>query len=214
VDQYITNLLVPPDPVLNAALESSHNAGLPAISVSPAQGKLLYLLAKMRGASRILEIGTLGGYSAIWLARALPPGGRLITLESDSKHAEVAKQNLGLASLADKLEVRLGPALETLPQIEAEGLGPFDFVFIDADKPSYPEYFKWALKLTRAGSVIIVDNVVRKGKVVNAATDDEKVQGVQRCLELAASTPGISGTAIQTVGVKGYDGFALFLVGG
>jgi predicted O-methyltransferase YrrM len=212
VDQYITDWLLPPDPSLASALEASAAAGLPAINVSPSQGKLLHLLARLQGARAILEVGTLGGYSTIWLARALPEGGRLVTLEADPKHAEVARANIAQAGLAGVVELRLGPALETLPRLEAEGLGPFDLVFIDADKPSTADYFVWAMRLTRRGSLIVVDNVVRKGAVADAASDDPNVQGVRRFYERLASEPGVSATAIQTVGVKGYDGFAIALV--
>jgi predicted O-methyltransferase YrrM len=203
---------VPPDPALAAALDASAAAGLPAINVSPNQGKLLHLLARLQGARAVLEIGTLGGYSTIWLARALPEGGRLITLEADPKHAEVARANIARAGLAGVVELRLGPALETLPQLAFEGLGLFDLVFIDADKPSTADYFAWALRLSRRGSLIVVDNVVREGAVADAASDDPKVQGVRRFYERLASEPGVSATAIQTVGTKGYDGFAIALV--
>ncbi len=212
VDRYITDLFAPPDPALDAALQASAVAGLPPHDVSPAQGKLLLLLARAQGARSILEIGTLGGYSTIWLARALPAGGRLITLEADPKYAEVARANIARAGLAAVVELRLGRALETLPQLAAEGRGPFDLIFIDADKPSNPEYFAWALKLSRRGSLIIADNVVRNGAVVDTASDDPSVQGVRRFHELVAAEPRVSATAIQTVGSKGYDGFALALV--
>jgi predicted O-methyltransferase YrrM len=212
VDGFITGLVVPSDPDLEAALADSAAAGMPAISVSPNQGKFLHLLARMHGARAILEVGTLGGYSTIWLARALPEGGRLITLESEPKHADVAKANIMRAGLAGSVEVRLGPGLETLPKLAAEGKGPFDLVFIDADKVNTAEYFSWALKLTRRGGVIIVDNVVRKGAVIDAASDDENVQGVRRFYEMLAADPRVNATAIQTVGSKGYDGFALALV--
>jgi predicted O-methyltransferase YrrM len=212
VDRYLTDLLVPPDPALTAALEASAAAGLPAINVAPNQGKLLFLLARVQGARTILEIGTLGGYSTIWLARALPPGGRLITLEADPKHAEVARGNLARAGLGDVVDVRLGPALETLPRLAAEGRGPFDLIFIDADKPSYPDYLGWALRLSRRGSLIIADNVVRGGGVIDPANADPRVQGARRFNALLAAEPRVSATAIQTVGSKGYDGFALALV--
>lgn len=212
VDRYIADLFAPHDPALDAALEASAAAGLPSINVSPAQGKLLMLLARLQGARNILEIGALGGYSAIWLARALPKDGRLITLEADSKHAEVARANIARAGLADIVELRLGRALDTLPQIAAEGCGPFDLIFIDADKPSNPEYFAWALKLARRGSLIIVDNVVRDGKVIDAASTDANVQGVRRMNEMIAAEKRVSATEIQTVGEKGYDGFALAVV--
>lgn len=212
VDRYLTDMLVPSDPALDAALESSAEAGLPSIQVSPNQGKLLHLLARSQGARAILEIGTLGGYSTIWLARALPAGGHLFTLESDSKHAEVAEANIARAGLASVVELRLGRALDTLPRLAAEGRGPFDLVFIDADKPNIPQYFAWSLKLSRRGSLIIVDNVVRDGAVVDAASGDPNVQGVRRLNELLAAEPRVSATTIQTVGSKGYDGFTLALV--
>jgi predicted O-methyltransferase YrrM len=212
VDRYVTELLVQPDAALDGAMESSTAAGLPAISVSAPQGKQLMLLAKLQGARNILEIGTLGGYSTIWLARALPPGGRLITLEADAKHAEIARGNIERAGLDDVVELRLGPALETLPRLVAEGRGPFDFIFIDADKPSIPDYFTWSLKLARRGSVIIVDNVVRDGTVIDAASGDANVQGVRRFNDMLAAEPRVSATVIQTVGSKGYDGFAMALV--
>lgn len=212
VDQYIGSLLVPSDPVLDAALEASTAAGLPAIQVSPPQGKLLHLIARMQGARNILEIGTLGGYSTIWLARALPPGGRVLTLEADAKHAEVARANIARAGLASVIEVRLGPALESLPRVFAEARGPFDLVFIDANKSTMAEYFDWALKLARPGSVIIADNVIRHGGVMDAASDDPDIQGVRRFNEKVAAEPRVSATEIQTVGSKGYDGFALAVV--
>lgn len=214
VDRYITDLLVPPDPALDAALQASAAAGLPAISVSPSQGKLLQLLARLQGARAILELGTLGGYSTIWLARALPPGGRLVTLEADPKHAEVARANLARAGLEDVVEVRLGRGLDTLPRLAAEGGGPFDLIFIDADKPSIPDYFAWALRLSRRGSLIVVDNVVRDGAVVDAGSDDPNVQGVRRFNELLAAEPRVSATTLQTVGSKGYDGLTFALVTG
>ncbi|HEY9635067.1 MAG TPA: O-methyltransferase [Coleofasciculaceae cyanobacterium] len=212
VDRYITDLLVPPDLALEEALQSSAAAGLPPYNVSPNQGKLLLLLALLQGARTILEIGTLGGYSTIWLARALPADGRLITLEADPKHAEVARANIAHAGLTAFVDLRLGRALATLPQLAAEGRGPFDLIFIDADKPSNPDYFTWALKLSRRGSLIIVDNVVRNGAVIDAASNDSSVQGVRRLNELLAAEPRVSATALQTVGSKGYDGFAIALV--
>jgi predicted O-methyltransferase YrrM len=211
VDRYFTDLFVPADAALDAALAASTEAGLPPINVSPPQGKLLNLLARLHGARTVLEIGTLGGYSTIWLARALPEGGRVITLEFDPKHAEVARANLARAGVAGRVEVRVGAALDALPKIAAEGLGPFDLVFIDADKKNNPDYFTWALKLTRRGSVIIVDNVVRDGRVIDASTDTD-ILGVRRCNAMMAAEPRVSATAIQTVGSKGYDGFALALV--
>ena len=212
VDAYITGLFVPSDPALDGALRSSEKAGLPAINVAPNQGKLLQILARVHGARSILEIGTLGGYSTIWLARALPPGGRVISLEVDAKHAEVARENVARANLADVVDVRLGRALDTLPQIAREGHGPFDFFFIDADKANIPEYFRWALELSRVGSVIVVDNVVRGGAVIDPASADPNVQGVRRFNDLVAAEPRVTATAIQTVGSKGYDGFAIVLV--
>jgi predicted O-methyltransferase YrrM len=212
VDRYITDLLVPADAALEAAQSASVAAGLPAIAVAPNQGKLLHLLARIQGARNILEIGTLGGYSTIWLARALPAGGRLVTLEADAKHAEVARSNIARAGLAQVVEVRLGRALDTLPQLAAEGRGPFDFIFIDADKPGIPEYFAWALRLSRVGSVIVVDNVVREGKLADAASTDPNVIGVRRFHELLAAEPRVSATTIQTVGSKGYDGVTVALV--
>jgi predicted O-methyltransferase YrrM len=212
VDDYLTDLLVKPDAALDAALQSSADAGLPSIAVSACQGKLLHLLARTQGARNILEIGTLGGYSTIWLARALPAGGRLITLEIDPKHAEVASANIARAGLADRVEVRLGNALELLPKLAGERLSPFDLFFIDADKPSNPDYFTWALKLARPGSLIIVDNVIRDGKVIDAANSDPSIQGVRRLNDLIAAEPRVSATVIQTVGSKGYDGLAIALV--
>ncbi len=212
VDRYICDLLIPPDPALEAALETSTAAQLPSIAVSAPLGKFLMLLARMHGARRILEIGTLGGYSAIWLARALPADGRLITLEAEPKHAEVARENIARAGLADRVAIRLGPALETLPKLAEEKLPPFDFIFIDADKPSYPEYFRWALQLSRPGTVILADNVVRNGAVSDASSTDIYVQGARRFNTLVAAEPRVTATIIQTVGGKGYDGFALAIV--
>jgi len=212
VDEYLTSTMVPPDAALEAALVESAAAGLPAINVAPNQGKFLCLLAQMQGATRILEIGTLGGYSAIWLARALPANGQLVTLELDPKHARVAQANLERAGVAAKVEVRVGKALDSLAALVSEGAAPFDFVFIDADKQSIPDYFSWSLKLTRPGSVILVDNVIRKGAVLDAASVDVNVQGVRRFNDLVAKTSGVSGTTLQTVGGKGYDGFALIRV--
>lgn len=214
VDRYITDLLIPADPALEGALQASVRAGLPAINVSPNQGKLLYLLARLLAARAILEVGTLGGYSTIWLARALAPGGRVITLEIDPRHADVARDNIARAGLADRVEIRLGPAATTLSQLVAERRDPFDLTFIDADKPNIPEYFSWALKLTRPGGLIIVDNVVRNGAVIDAASKDADVQGVRRVMEVLAKEPRVTATAIQTVGSKGYDGFAIAMVNG
>lgn len=214
VDRYVSDLLSPNDPALEAALKASAAAGLPEIQVAPNQGKLLNMLATLRGARTILEIGTLGGYSTIWLARALPKDGRLITLEFDPKHADVARANIAHAGLAGIVEIRLGPALETLPKIAAEKPGPFDLVFIDADKVNIPDYFTWSLKLTRPGSLIIVDNVVRGGAVIEPRSEDPSVQGVRKFLSMLATEKRVTGTAIQTVGVKGYDGLAIALVTG
>ena len=213
VDAYLTSLFVPTDPALDAALAASAKAGLPSIHVSPNQGKLLHLLARMHQARRILEIGTLGGYSTIWLARALPPaasGGRLVTLEYDPRHAEVARTNIARAGLADVVEVIVGPALQTLPRLL--GQVPFDLIFIDADKTNYPEYLEWSVKLSRPGTAIIADNIVRKGAVTDPASADANVQGVRRFNELLVKSGRISATAIQTVGSKGYDGFVLGIV--
>ncbi|GAA3851504.1 O-methyltransferase [Streptomyces lacrimifluminis] len=209
VDDYFTDLLAPADEALEAALRDSDAEGLPHISVAPNQGKLLQLLAQIQGARRILEIGTLGGYSTIWLGRALPADGRLITLEYDAKHADVARRNLARAGLDAITEVRTGPALETLPKLADENPGPFDLVFIDADKANNPHYVEWALRLTTTGSLIIVDNVVRGGAVTDAESTDPGIRGTRAALQLIAEHPRLSGTAVQTVGSKGYDGFAL-----
>ncbi|MEV7709601.1 O-methyltransferase [Streptomyces sp. NPDC088270] len=214
VDDYFNGLLVGPDEDLDAAVENSDAAGLPAIQVAANQGKLLNLLARLQGARTVLEIGTLGGYSTIWLARALPEGGRVVTLEADPAYAEVARANIERAGLADVVEIRVGRALDTLPELAAEGHGPFDVVFIDADKPSNPDYLAWSLKLTRPGSLIVADNVVRDGEVVDATSEDPKVQGVRRFTELVAAEPTLAATALQTVGGKGYDGLMMALVTG
>ena len=211
-DKYFAEALLTPDPALDAAQARSAAAGLPPISVSPLQGRLLYLLARAIGAHSILEIGTLGGYSTIWLARALPSGGRLVTLEIDPKYAEVARQSITDAGLAHVVEIRLGPALDTLPQLADAGQGPFDLIFVDADKAGIPDYFGWALRLSRPGSLIIVDNVVRRGAVIDPESDDPGVRGVRRFNELVAAEPRVSATAIQTVGAKGWDGFAFVVV--
>jgi predicted O-methyltransferase YrrM len=212
VDRYFSDKLLPSDPSLESALETSVAAGLPAISVSPNQGKLLQILAQLVGARSILEIGTLGGYSTIWLARGLRAGGHLVTLEVDPKHAEVARLNVTRAGLQDVVEMRIGNALETLPQLSAERRGPFDLVFIDADKQNIPTYFEWALKLSRPGAIIVVDNVVRSGAVIDAESSDPSVQGVRRFVDLLRAQTGASGTVVQTVGIKGYDGLAIVLV--
>ncbi|HEX3811184.1 MAG TPA: O-methyltransferase [Rhizomicrobium sp.] len=211
VDDYFSGALLDSDPALDA-LAAATAAGLPAISVSPLQGKFLNLLARMIRARNILEVGTLGGYSTIWMAKALPPGGRAVTLEIDAKHADVAQKSFAKAGLAKTIQLHLGPALETLPKLEAEGGEPFDLVFIDADKPNNPNYFEWALKLTRAGSVIVVDNVVRSGNVADPKNHDAGVEGVRKVCELIAANPRVDATAIQTTGLKGYDGFIIALV--
>lgn len=210
VDDYLTDALLPADPALDHALRTTEDAGLPAISVSATHGKLLHLLARLQGARKILEVGTLGGYSTIWLARALPADGRLVTLEIDPKHAEIARANLDRAGVADRVDIRVGRALDTLPELTAEA--PFDLFFVDADKESNADYVRWALKLSRPGSVIVVDNVIRDGEVARADHDDPRIQGVRRLNDLLAGESRLSATVIQTVGVKGYDGFAIALV--
>lgn len=212
VDSYVVDALIPSDPIFDAILKASAAAGLPAINVSPAQGKLLYLIAKLHGAKRILEIGTLGGYSAVWLARALPADGKLLTIEIDPKNAGIARINFATAGVDKLVDLRIGTALDILPAIAKEASEPFDLVFIDADKQSTPEYVEWALKMTRPGSVIIVDNVVRGGAVTDAASTDPSVLGVRRFFAQLANDPRLDATAIQTVGSKGYDGFAIALV--
>jgi len=212
VDKYFDKMLIPHDSTLDDALAAAAAAKLPAIQVSSLQGKLLQLLARIMGARNILEIGTLGGYSTIWMARALPEGGRIITLEADPKHAEVARKNLARAGVESKVELRLGKALDTLPKVAADGLGPFDMFFIDANKSNMPEYFEWSLKLARTGSVIIADNVVREGAVLDAKSKDDDIQGIRRFLEMVGKEKRVSGTALQTVSTKNYDGFALVLV--
>lgn len=213
VDEYINRTLVESDAGLTGALESSAEAGLPPIAVAPNQGKLLHLLALLVGARRILEIGTLGGYSTIWLARALPEDGRLVTLEIDPAHARVARANLDRAGVGAKVDIRLGPAAESLQELSGHGSEPFDFVFIDADKVSTAEYLSRSLDLTRPGGLIVIDNVVRGGKVADPSSEDEGVQGIRRANELLASDPRVTATALQTVGLKGYDGLAIGLVG-
>jgi predicted O-methyltransferase YrrM len=212
VDSYFAQALIGADAALEAALAANAAAGLPSIDVSAPQGKLIHLIARMAGARKALEIGALGGYSTIWLARALPDDGRLITLELNPKNAEVARRNVARAGLESKVEIRTGAALATLPKIEAEGLGPFDFVFIDADKANNPAYLEWALRLSRPGTAIVVDNVVRGGEVVDAGSADPDVVGVRRMFDEMAREKRLSATAIQTVGVKGWDGFALAIV--
>jgi predicted O-methyltransferase YrrM len=213
VDRYVDETFALTDPVLAAAVAESEAAGLPAIQVSAPQGRLLNLLLRAMGARRVLEIGTLGGYSAIWMARALPADGRLVSLELDAKHAEVARRNLARAGLERIAEVRLGRALDSLTALAAERGPAFDLAFIDADKPTMPEYLEWSVKLVRAGGLIIADNVVRDGHVIDAASGDPSVQGVRRMHEAIAANPRLTATAIQTVGSKGYDGFTLIRVG-
>lgn len=209
VDHYFTELLAPDDEALAAALAASTAAGLPEIAVAPNQGKLLNLLVRAQGARNVLEIGTLGGYSTIWLARALPADGRLITLEYSPAHADVARANLARAGLDKRVEVRTGAALDTLPLLAEEGVGPFDFVFVDADKVNNPHYVSWALKLSRPGALIVVDNVVRGGKVATAHPDDPAVTGTREMFELVAREPRLDATAFQTVGTKGHDGLLI-----
>jgi predicted O-methyltransferase YrrM len=213
VDTYIAdNLLADADPIFEQVLRANAAGGLPAIDVSPAQGKFLNLLATIAGARRILEIGTLGGYSTIWLAKALPAGGRLISLEYSEKHAAVARDNLARAGLLDRAEVRVGAALDSLPKLQAEGAGPFDLVFIDADKPNNPGYLDWALKLSHPDTVIVLDNVVREGEVTNARTTDRNALGSRAAFDLLKASGRVDSTALQTVGLKGWDGFVLAVV--
>jgi len=212
VDAYFCDLLAPADAALEAALKANEQAGLPQIDVTRLQGKFLEFLVRICGARCILEIGTLGGYSTLWLARALPGDGRIVTLELDPHHAEVARANLENAGVLDSVDLIVGPAIETLPTLRNSPAAPFDLIFIDADKQSYPEYLRWALKLSRPGTVIVADNVVRQGKVVESDSDDPNVQGVRRFTEMVAAEPRLSATVLQTVGVKGYDGFALAVV--
>lgn len=213
VDAYVSErLLASADPIFHEILEANATAGLPAIDVSPAQGKLLSLLIRVRGAARVLEIGTLGGYSTVWMAGALPSDGRLISLELSPEHAAVAKANVARAGLAERVEIRVGPALDTLAILEREKAGPFDFVFIDADKVNNARYVEWALKLSRPGSVIVLDNVVRDGNILDEASEDPNVIGTRAAYEWIRQTPALDATAIQTVGAKGYDGFLLALV--
>jgi predicted O-methyltransferase YrrM len=214
VDRYFSEQLSLSDPLLDAAMAANKAAELPAIDVAPNQGKLLQLLAQLAGARSILEIGTLGGYSTIWLARALPTGGRLITLEFNAKHAEIARANIARAGLAEIVDIRVGAALDTLRKLQTEITQPFDFIFIDADKSNNSEYLRWAVKFSRPGTLILIDNVVRDGGIVDPASTDKDVQGARRLFELLAKEPGLSSTALQTVGVKCYDGFAMALVTG
>jgi len=211
VDTYFTDHLVPSDDVLEGALKTSDESGLPAIAVAPNQGKLLMLMAQMRDAKKILEIGTLGGYSTIWLARALPADGHLITLEYEQHHADVASKNIKHAGFADQVEIRVGAAIDSLPTLADEG-HVFDFIFIDANKDDYPAYLDWSIKLSRKGTAIFADNVVRNGEVANASTSDIYVQGAQGLIKMLNEDPRVDATALQTVGSKGYDGFALAIV--
>jgi predicted O-methyltransferase YrrM len=218
VDAYIAERLLSQDSALEATLAASDAAGLPSIAVTPNQGKLLELLARIHKAQSILEFGTLGGYSTIWLARGLPADGRLITLERDPRYAEVARESISAAGVGERVEIRVGPALEALPELQAEGAGPFDLIFIDADKKSYPGYLEWSLKLSRVGTVIVGDNVVRAGAILDPRVDDPgfgddgTAAGVRRFYEMLAADPRVEATAIQTVGAKGHDGFALGVV--
>lgn len=212
VDDYFAGLLAPHDEVLDGVLAANRDAGLPAIDVAPVQGKFLNLLVRIAGARRILEIGTLGGYSTIHLARAAGEQGKVVTLEYSPEHAEVALANLAAANVLSRVEVKVGPALESLPLVQQEASAPFDFIFIDADKRNNPAYLEWALRLSRPGSVIVVDNVVRGGRVVEADNKDADIQGIRRFAEMLANEPRLSSTALQTVGVKGYDGFSVSLV--
>ncbi len=208
VDRYLGDLLVPHDPALDGALHASDEAGLPPINVAPNQGKLLHVLARAMGARRILEIGTLGGYSTIWLARALPPDGHLTTLEADPRHAEVARANLDAAGVGEQVTVRVGPALDTLPQLQ----GPFDLVFVDADKEHNAEYLDWGVRLGRPGTLVVVDNVIRRGEVADGGSTDERVLGTRRFFAALAGDPRVTATALQTVGAKGHDGLAFAVV--
>jgi len=210
VDDYLRSAFDLSDASFDAALAASRDVGLPDIQVTPAQGRLLEILARLLGARAILEIGTLGGYSTLWLARGLAAGGRIVTLESDPRHAAVAESTFRAAGIADRVSLRLGRAIETLPTLAAEG--PFDLIFVDADKPSLPDYFEWSLRLARPGALIVVDNVVREGEVADAASPDASVRGVRRMNELIAAEPRVTATALQTVGAKGYDGIAFILV--
>ena len=212
VDDFFTEALISPDPALHAATAANREANLPAIDVTPLQGRFLELMIRASGARRVLELGTLGGYSTIWMARAVGPDGKVITLELDAHHAEVAQRNFDQAGLSDRVELRLGPAAESLAGLIAENSAPFDFIFIDADKAGYPEYIQWALQLSRPGTLIIADNVVRDGKVIDPDNPDPNIRGVRRFTELVAAEPRLSSTVLQTVGGKGYDGFAISIV--
>ncbi len=212
VDQYISDLFNPEDEALNAAELSHKQEGIPHINVSPNLGKFLYLLAKLINAKKILELGTLAGYSTIWLAKALPENGRVISLEVDPHHADIARKNISRAGLSNKIEIRVGKAIELLPAMVSENAGPFDMIFIDADKPPYTEYFEWSLKLSRPGTLIIADNVIRDGKVLNPDQEDPMVQGAQRFNKSLAANSRVDATILQTIGVKEYDGMAIAIV--
>ena len=212
VDEYFRGLLAPADKYLEAVVKANRKSGLPAIDVSPLQGQHLNILVRMTQPKRVLEIGTLGGYSTICMARALPVGGRIVTLEFSPRHAEVARKNLKNAGVLDRVDLRVGPALHILPILQSEGAGPFDFIFVDADKQSNAEYVKWALRLSRVGTTIVVDNVVRDGKVVDGKSKDPDIVGTRRMAELVANEPRLSATVVQNVGVKGYDGFLIAVV--
>ena len=212
VDSYLVDTFVPRDEALAAALAASEAAGLPEIQVTPTQGRLLEMLARALGARRILEIGTLGGYSTLWMARGLAAGGRLVTLEYEPRHAEVARANFARAGRSSAIDLRVGAALDLLPRLEQEQVGPFDLVFVDADKVNLPEYFTWSVRLSRPGTLIVIDNVIREGEVVDPESPDAAVQGVRRMNERIAAEPRVSATALQTVGGKGYDGLAFVLV--
>jgi predicted O-methyltransferase YrrM len=214
VDSYLVEKLVRPDVRLEAAIHANSTAGLPPIDVAPNQGKMLYLLARINQARRILEIGTLGGYSTIWLAQALPADGKLVTLELDPKHAAIARENIVRAGLTSVVDLRIGPAADSLAALADEGVPPFDFIFIDADKPSNAAYLRWALRLSRVGSVIVVDNVIRDGAIIQADHPDPRVQGTRQFIDVLSAEPRVEATILQTVGGKGYDGFALALVVG
>mgnify|MGYP001501833579 FL=1 len=212
VDRYFEERIIERDPILEQVLHENRKAGLPAIDVTPLQGKLLHLLVMMHGSRRILEIGTLGGYSTIWMARALPPDGKIVTLELEPRHAKVAEQNLILANVKDKVDIRVGPALDQLAKMKEESVEPFDLVFIDADKANIPNYLRWALRFSRPGTVIICDNVVRNGEVINGMSSDPNVNGVRSFFDMLADEQRVTATAVQTVGSKGYDGFSIGIV--
>lgn len=212
VDDYIVDALFDADPVLEAVMAANHDQGLPAIDVSPAQGKLLSLLVRIRGAKRVLEVGTLGGYSTIWMARALPADGKIVTLELDPHHAGVARSNFELSGVSERVDLRVGPALQSLSALGAENAEPFDLIFIDADKPNNPNYLSWAMRLSRPGTVIVCDNAIREGAVLNDDGLDANVEGARAAFSFIGGDKRLDGTAIQTVGSKGYDGFAIAIV--